>query len=228
MKRLVLFSSPKGKNLGEIIKKIFPSEIENKVFAYLPTHKKYLNEEFADKWKDTARKYDAEFLYIDLEEPEDAKDKITKANILLMTGGNTFWLLDFLRKTGLYDAIKELYKKPEFIIAGWSAGAMVMTPTIAIGGLPNRDGGSSPMDDNKVGLTDLTAFNFVDFEIFPHYDESLHKKTFDDYNKMKNGKVKALTDDEYIIINLYLSTTGSIATMTSECISDVLFSKNFW
>lgn len=204
MKRLVLFSSPKGKNFVEILDKIFPKEIENKVFAYIPTHKKYLDQEFTNKWMDIANKYNAEFRYIDLLSGNKVKirERVLGSNIIVMTGGNTFWLLDKLRKTGIFDVIKEIFKKDNFVIAGWSAGALVMTPSIAMAGIPQRIGGKTPFDENKVGLTDLTGLNFVNFEIFPHFDISIHRSTFEEYKKRRNGNVKALTDDEYIIIDL--------------------------
>jgi dipeptidase E len=204
MKRLVLFSSPKSCDFEEILSKIFPQELENKVLAYLPTYAKYLNQEYTDFWKSVADRFNAEFIYMGIDKGTD-KDKVEmlkKANVLVMTGGNTFWLLDYLRTSGLDKAILEMTKNDDYVIAGWSAGAMVMTPTIAIGGLPHRDGGKSPMDENKVKLSDLNGLSLVDFEIFPHYLESDQKQTLEDYKKETKNEVRALTDDEYIVIDL--------------------------
>lgn len=202
MKRLVLFSSPKSKNFQEILEKIFLREIKNKVFAYIPTHNKYLNQEFTDFWKKEAEKRGASFQYIDTLEYKESKEKLKEANVLLLTGGNTFWLLNKLREAGLDQVIKDMAKKDNFVIAGWSAGAMVLTPTIAIAGLPHRDGSKTPMDENKVKVKDLTGLNLVNFEIFPHYDETTQKKTLEEYRKIASGEVKALTDDEYIVVDL--------------------------
>lgn len=204
MKRLILFSSPKGKNFEEILEKIFSPEIENKVLAYLPTHKKYLNQEYTDYWKRIADDHNAKFNFIEIssDNPEDQIKKVLESNIMLITGGNTFYLLYHLKKSGIYKAIKDFYKKDEFVISGWSAGALVMTPTIFVAGLPHRDGSKTPMDENKVGLTDLTGLNLVDFEIFPHYDENTQKKTLENYRKETKNEVKALTDDEFIVTDL--------------------------
>lgn len=203
MKRLVLFSSPKAKNFEEIIEKIFPPEIEHKIFAYIPTHKKYLDVEFTNKWKSIAKKFDAEFRYVDLQEQDidKEKDKVLSSNILVLTGGNTFWLLDKLHKSGLFDVIKDVFKKDDFVIAGWSAGAMIITPSIAMAGAPRRIDGKTPFDENKVGLTDLSGLGFVNFEIFPHYEDSL-KEVADEYKKTTKNEVKRLTNDEYVIIDL--------------------------
>src|SRR3989344_2826813 len=204
MKRLVLFSSPKGKNLEEILDKIFPQEIENKVFAYLPVEGKHSRQEFTEYWQEVSKKFNTEFLFIDntSENPQDEKEKLARANILVITGGNTFELLNNIRQTGLDGELLNFIKKPEFVIAGWSAGALLMSPTIEVASLPQRDGSKTPMDNNKWKLTDITGLGFVDFEVFPHYDVSLHDSTYRKYNEKKSGKVRALTDDDFIVIDL--------------------------
>lgn len=204
MKRLIIFSSPKGKNFEEILDKIFPQEIEKKVFAYLPVEGKNCNHVFTDFWLDMAGRYDAEFIFIDntSDNPQAEKEHLARANILVITGGNTFELLNNIRNTGLDGALLNFVKKDEFVIAGWSAGALLMSPNIEVASLPHRDGSKTPMDNNKWKLSDLSGLGFVDFEVFPHYEEEIHKNTFEEYNKKKNGKVKALTDDDYIVIDL--------------------------
>src|SRR5690606_36994506 len=83
---------------------------------------------------------------------------LLECNILLITGGNTFELLNNLKRSGLDKAILKLAKKDEFVIAGFSAGAFVMTPSIAICNL-------EPFDDNLVGLQYLEALSLVPFEV---------------------------------------------------------------
>ncbi len=204
MKRLVLFSSPKGRDFEKVIEAIFPGEIDNKVLAYIPTYKKYLDPVFTQKWQNIATLHNTEFQYVDLlkDETKEEVEKIRNANIIVMTGGNTFWLINRLRETGADKAILEVSQKSDFVISGWSAGAMVLTPTIAIGGLPHRDGSKTPMDENKLSLTDLTGLNLVNFEIFPHYVEEMQKHTLENYKKETENEVKALTDDEYVVIDL--------------------------
>lgn len=48
------------------------------------------------------------------------------------------------------------------LIIGVSAGTIVFTPNIAVATLPFAD-------PNDIGLKDLTALNFVNFEFSPHF-----------------------------------------------------------
>ncbi len=73
---------------------------------------------------------------------------------MVITGGNTFKLLDNLRKSGLDKAIKEFSNKSEFVLAGLSAGALVLTPTIEVCNLPNYD-------ESTVGIDDFTGLNII-------------------------------------------------------------------
>lgn len=203
IKRLVIFSTPNTPKLDEILSFVFPESIQNKKLAYLPVGGKNSKEEYTNFWREKAKQYKAEFLFIDStnENLSEEKEKLDRANILLISGGNTFQLLHDLKKNGLFEEIKKFKEREEFIIGGWSAGAVLLTPTIEVSSRPKIDGGTSPSDENKVGIADLTSLGFVDFEIFPHYDDTTQKQTFEEYAKKKNGNVKALTNDEYLVVD---------------------------
>jgi len=51
---------------------------------------------------------------------------------LIISGGDPFQLLINLRESGLDRAIIQFTKRDEFILAGYSAGAYVPTPTLEI------------------------------------------------------------------------------------------------
>lgn len=195
MQRITLFSTLTKENKDYIGKSIFPKEIDSKVLAYMPsagvqaTPQKYI-----DEWKIVARDFNAEFNLIDNTSSND-KEKLLQSNILVISGGNTFTLLDNLRKSGLDKTIKEFINQPEFSIAGYSAGAIVLTPTIAICNLPG-------FDVNNVNLEDLTGLGIVDFEVFPHYDVASHQSLFDERQRWTNYEVKKISDDGLISIDL--------------------------
>lgn len=194
MKRIILFSSPIGKHFEKILELTFPKELDNKILAYMPSNGSETKQEYTDLWKDYAKDHDAKFLFID-NSNDDAKEEIRKllsANILVITGGNTFTLLHNLKKSGLDKAIIDFSKKDDYVISGFSAGALILTPTINVCNLPNYD-------ENLVGLKDLSGLNLVEYEVFPHYSEG-HKDAFEDYRKDTNNKVKEITDEDYILI----------------------------
>ena len=197
MKRVILFSSPSGSNFGKILNLIFPKEIKHKILAYMPSNGIHTKEEYTKYWQNISERYQAEFRFIDNSEGKNGEEsvKLLGSNILVITGGNTFRLLENLRKSGLDNAIKKFVNKDSFVIAGFSAGALVLTPKIDICNLLN-------FDKNEVGLANLTGLNVVDFEVFPHFLEEKHKGLLNNYRKTATNKVREITDDGYIAIDL--------------------------
>ncbi len=197
MKRIILFSTPTPSNLDKILSLVFPKEMERKIFAYMPSDGANCPQKYRDEWNGYAEKYGAEFIYVDnsKENSVDEVSKLLTANILIITGGNTFKLLDNLRKSGLDKAIKEFANKNEFVLAGFSAGALVLTPTIEVCNLPNYD-------KNEVGLKDLIGLGIVNFEVFPHYSEQEHKDLLIDYKTQAKNEIKEITNEDSIVLDL--------------------------
>jgi peptidase E len=95
MKRVVLFSSLTKVNTGKITALLFPGEIENKSFAFMPSDGiSNCKQEYIDQWQVIAQECDADFTVIDnLAENVDKEIlKLKKANIPVISGGNTFKL----------------------------------------------------------------------------------------------------------------------------------------
>lgn len=84
-------------------------------------------------------------------------------DLVYLSGGNTFHFLKHARQSGLLRELRR-YVALNGRLAGHSAGAIMMTPTIATASFPEFD-----RDENYVGLTDWQALGLVNFEIFPHY-----------------------------------------------------------
>ncbi len=195
MRRLILFSLPTDQVKQAIMPLMFPKEFEQKVFAYMPSEgvlrsKKY--ESFTHEWQALAHQHEAQFLLID-NAKEDVAEEITKlnsANILLITGGNPCILLRNLRKSGMDKVIVDLAHKEQCVLAGYSAGAMIFSPTIQM---------ASGNDNIGIGLTNFDAMNFVDYEIFPHYSEET-MPMLEQYRQVAQNLVKPIRDDEYIVV----------------------------
>lgn len=198
MKRILLYSSPDGKSFSKILDLTFPKSIKNKILAYMPSNGANTKQKYTDKWEKHAKDNNTVFVFIDnLKRNDEAKKEINKllsANILVITGGNTFALLDNLQKSGLAEAVVKFSQKPEFVLSGFSAGAIVLTPTIATSSIKGYD-------ENLVGIKDLTGLGIVDFEVFAHYSKQW-KKAVKDYEKSTTNEVKKLSDEDYIEINL--------------------------
>lgn len=195
MKRIVLFSTLTKSNRRTILRQIFPEELQDKVFSYIPSSGVEGAEQYIEEWRKIAQAHKAEFNVID-NSLNDLKQQMTllSSNIVVISGGNTFNLLRNLRQSGLDESIKEFAKKRNFILAGFSAGALILTPSITICTLPD-------FDENLVGISDLSGLGIVDYEIFPHYEEKVHKTVLDTYRKTTTNRVIGITDEDYIAID---------------------------
>ncbi len=118
------------------------------------------------------------------------------SDVIYLDGGNTFYLLSCLKKSGLMPKLKEFVEKGG-ILCGQSAGAIVMSPTIATAGMPHFD-----RDDNHVGLKNMSALGLVKFDLFPHFKSSKrYVDAFLAYSKKSKIPLYACKDGSGIIIN---------------------------
>ncbi|MDD4931791.1 MAG: Type 1 glutamine amidotransferase-like domain-containing protein [Candidatus Colwellbacteria bacterium] len=146
--------------------------------------------------------------YIEASKKEliDLGIKVTEANISEMDsfpeddfdiyyvcGGNTFYILDRMRKTGAYKALAGAIRKGKFYI-GVSAGSIVPCRNIRIAGV-GADG-----DENEVGLSDLSGFRILPFYVFPHYSDS-NEAEVRDFKGRGDDEVIGLTNDQAIFVS---------------------------
>ena len=204
MKRVVLFSMPTDANKAKLAEALFPSEMREKRLAYMPSNGHNTKQVYTDYWKAFATDNKAEFVMVDnmLDRSAGEGKKILWANILLISGGNTFELLNNLRQSGLDSEVVEFAKKKGFVLAGFSAGAIVLTPTIEVASVPSGNDSEDLVDQNLVGIKDLTGLGIIDFEVFPHYVEDKDKGTLESYRSKSGYEVKEITDDGVIVLNL--------------------------
>lgn len=91
---------------------------------------------------------------------------LSKADVLVVPGGNTFELLDYMRANGLVTALKEFIDAGGRYYGG-SAGAVLMGSDISI--IDLAIGG---MDENTVGMDDTRAMDMLcGCAVYPHYEE---------------------------------------------------------
>lgn len=113
---------------------------------------------------------------------------------IYVCGGNTFAILDRMKKIGLDKFIITAVKTEKSIYIGVSAGSIIAGPSIDIAGW------GSEGDKNEVGLTDLSALNLTMTAVFPHFKEFL-KEEVDDFRKRVNYPVIELFDGEAFFDN---------------------------
>ncbi len=94
----------------------------------------------------------------------DAEKIIKSADIIYLSGGNTFYFLKSIRRNH-FDRLLLKFVHSGGVLAGLSAGAIIMTPSIATASYPKFD-----RDENTVGIRNLDALGLVNFDFFPHYN----------------------------------------------------------
>mgnify|MGYP001648501516 FL=1 len=150
----------------ELVKKFLDKNTESKKILFIPTatnvdeYKKYIHltqkafEDFG---------YEVENFDVSIFSEEIAKEKLSEAKIVFISGGNTFYLLQELKRKNLIPYLKERIENGLLYI-GESAGSVIAAPDIEY---------ASIVDDKTftTELDDYTGLNLVDFYIVPHFEE---------------------------------------------------------
>lgn len=201
-KRLVLFSRPDAQIFEQLSEVLFPKYLNERVFAYMPSEgDSPENVKYDSIWQEFTKSNNAKLIYINNskrgDEAKIENDKLLSSNILIITGGNTFKLLNHLRLSGLDKAIVEFWKKDNVVLSGFSAGAIILSPRIDIASQPTTD----LADENNIGLKDLTGLNIIDFEIWPHFNHELDQEVFNKYQQSCPNIIETISDEELKIID---------------------------
>ncbi len=154
-------------SVGSLIKE----EIDNKKVAFIPTAS--LREGYTG-YVGSARKLfnklGATVTEIDIstEAYLTIQSVFEDADVIYFTGGNSFFLMDQLRKTGTDELLKKELAKGKLMI-GESAGAIICAPTIQY--IEQMD--EKPEDYSQ---EDDAGLDLLDFYVLPHYLTAPFKK----------------------------------------------------
>ena len=132
MKLLLTSAGLTNSSIGNALKELVSKNPSDSLVAYVPTAS---NAEPGNKdWviKDFINLYRFGFNNIDIVDPTaagiDWKKRMEPADIIYLSGGNTFHLLDQFRKTGLDKWLNE--KLADKVYVGVSASTIIAGPTI--------------------------------------------------------------------------------------------------
>jgi dipeptidase E len=141
-----------------------PSEFN---LAFIPTAADpYLDKWFMDKDLHNLMQLGFNVTVVDLKaNPQTVRANLENSQIIYVGGGNTFYLLHWMRQSKVSTYLKDLLDNNR-IYVGASAGSILVGPDIALSGW---DPG---WDTNDVGLTDTTGLNLVSFAVSPHFTEN--------------------------------------------------------
>ena len=189
----------------ELVKKFLDKNTESKKILFIPTatnvdeYKKYIHltqkafEDFG---------YEVENFDVSIFSENTAKEKLSEAKIVFISGGNTFYLLQELKRKNLITYLKERIENGLLYI-GESAGSVIATPNIEY---------ASIVDDKTLAteLNDYTGLNLVNFYIVPHFEEEpfveSSRKTVElykdklDLKLINNKEIILVENDDFKII----------------------------
>jgi dipeptidase E len=136
--------------------------------TYIPSSSDYGIEDFREfvAAYDQVRACDFVYFPIDLPFTGEMRSRALESDVIFLSGGNTYYFLRNLRKLGMLKDLRHAHAQGK-VLAGLSAGAILLTPHIGTAGFPSFD-----CDDNFVGLKNFAALGLAPFEFFPHYAQS--------------------------------------------------------
>ncbi len=119
------------------------------------------------------------------------KGRLEAVDTIFVSGGNTFHLLNEVRRTGFGEWLKCNIQYKVYV--GVSAGSIIVTPSIAVASIDDGD-------ENTVGLTDLTGLGLVDFEVSPHSPEWVSYEANEVYAKSITNRLHLIDDETGLVI----------------------------
>lgn len=171
-------------------------ELSEKHVLCIPTAA-YAEEDY-DEWlwneitpiRDRAKSF--KIFDIDCKDRASIEQAVSLTDIVYVTGGNTYVLLDAMQK-GEFGIILEEHLRKGKAYIGCSAGAVVAGPTIEH---------MAEMDDlSKAHLTNFKGLNLVDFLIVPHIDSDMFCVAAQNIiNSLEKEKVLGLKDDQALFV----------------------------
>ena len=128
---------------------------------------------------------------LDKDSLSEMQEKINNAKVIVCAGGNTFYLLYHMKKSGFDKLLPSLFEK-EIIYVGSSAGSCVCSPNISYV-RDEDDPGMAPK------LKDYSGLNLVNFEIYPHCTEELESASEKIY--LRDNQAIVVENNAYKILS---------------------------
>ena len=139
--------------------------------------------------------YELEIIDISKYDEDYLKNKLSKTECICISGGNTFYLLQELKKKNLIGLLYERIKEGLFYI-GESAGAIIMSENIEY---------SQMMDDKSIAseLDDYTGVNVFEHYVLPHIGEYPFEESTQKILENYQDKISlvAINNSEAILVN---------------------------
>lgn len=167
--------------------------------AFIPTAADpYSDQAFVEKDRQAFRDMGFSLTNIDLKNyTEDTlRTTLVPFDVICVAGGNTYYLLDKVRKSGFDTVAQEMIDRG-VVYVGSSAGSVLAGPTIDI---------ARRFDPPEIvpELTDYSGLNLVDFLILPHFGKEKYldrmQQALEEWQN-KGYAVQTLSDNQVVIVD---------------------------
>ena len=171
--------------------------LRGKTVAFIPTAS--IHEAYTQYVEEARVAFDSlELIVKELEitrcSKNEIEDVLTSCDCIYVSGGNTFFLLQELRRTGVDRYIIEQVEQGKLYV-GESAGAMILAPNIEY---------AKDMDDHLAltpGFTDFGGLGIVSFYPVVHFDSFPFEKAAQEVvNKNNHLPLKIITNQQAIVV----------------------------
>ncbi len=167
--------------------------------TYIPSSSDYGEIEFGEFCENFRKRFPVSrivYFPIDIPFTDMMKTMALEQDIVYLSGGNTFYFLKTLRQKRLIDDLKSFVSRGG-VLSGLSAGAILLTPTVATAGFPHFD-----RDSNFVKLKNQKSLKLTDFEFFPHYTHTTpYRKALTSHSRKTIYPIYAAPDQSSVVVN---------------------------
>lgn len=135
------------------------------------------------------------YFELDVDYQPEKLEALLACSAIHLSGGNTYHFLYWLRQRGMLAVLRK-YVADGGVLIGVSAGAILMTPSIAITNVYN----DQPYPGEK--MADLSALGLVDFAFLPHMNHlAAPNMILQEYSNLLQSPVYGCNDGDGIITN---------------------------
>jgi dipeptidase E len=126
----------------------------------------------------------------------ELQSRVAESDYIFVEGGNTFFLLQELKRSGMDKLIVDHINKGKIYI-GASAGSMVLSPNIEYVKYLDKPSVAKDLDDDYSGL------GVVDFYIVPHFTNAPFKKAGEKIVKEYKEKLdlRPISNNQVIVVD---------------------------
>lgn len=181
----------------DLIRQTLPSSTKKLRVAFVPTAADLYTEKqwmYDDRNKLLKMGFDVFDVDIKNKTEEKLFEELKSIDMLFVSGGNTYYLLEKTLQSGFDKVVKKLIDKGVIYI-GSSAGSVLTCPTIEF--IEDLD------DRSEANLTAFNGLGLVDFLILPHYGDPKYDARLNKIIatwKNKGHNIITLTNNQAIIL----------------------------